>query len=105
MFRTATGVLKWISFSCRVSPAFGMTNVGLTFKSFGDIDQKVPVTSSVAVSPLTNMHEDISAAAARSQSNVILLPYQPAGAIGRLLDFPGGGLDQVRTVLVTRGVF
>jgi hypothetical protein len=73
-----------------------MTNVGLTFKSFGDLESKVPIASSVAVSPLTSMHEDIKATAARVQSNVILLPYQPAGAIGRLLDFPGGGLDQVR---------
>eukprot|EP00243_Klebsormidium_subtile_P000659 TRINITY_DN1111_c1_g1_i2.p1 TRINITY_DN1111_c1_g1~~TRINITY_DN1111_c1_g1_i2.p1 ORF type:complete len:890 (+),score=223.12 TRINITY_DN1111_c1_g1_i2:679-3348(+) len=90
-----SAILTMQRWAGKVSPAFGMTNVGLTFKSFGDIDTKVPVTSSVAVSPLTNMHEEITSAAARSQSNVILLPYQPAGAIGRLLDFPGGGLDQI----------
>lgn len=29
------------------------------------------------------------------QSNVLVLPYLRAGALGNQLDFPGSGLDQV----------
>jgi hypothetical protein len=73
-----------------------MTNIGLAFKSFNELESRVPITSSVAISSLNNMHEDIKAAAARTQSNVVVLPYHREGALGKLLDFPGNGLNQVQ---------
>lgn len=72
-----------------------MTNIGVAFKSFNDLEARVPVTSSVAVSSIAHMHEDIKAAAERTQSSVLVLPYKRAGALGNLLDFPGSGLNQV----------
>ncbi|GAQ80927.1 cation/H+ antiporter family [Klebsormidium nitens] len=92
----SSAILTMQRWAGRVSPAFGMTNIGVAFKSFNDLEARVPVTSSVAVSSIAHMHEDIKAAAERTQSNVLVLPYQRAGALGKLLDFPGSGLNQVK---------